>query len=121
MPFATSAVRLTCVALCSMMSASSGGVQGTPYSDAAALTPVTHWLTAGLPWPNPQCPVVMVECEEGHEERSATGAGAAGSDGASYFNEAEAKLAIRSVLPAVGETGGISDEGAAVSSAIPAC
>lgn len=48
---------------------------------------------AGLPWPNPQCPVVMVECENGREERSAYGNSSTGS---SFFNEEEAKLTIRS-------------------------
>ncbi|KAK9803820.1 hypothetical protein WJX73_003427 [Symbiochloris irregularis] len=57
------------------------------------ITAADRPLPKGLPWPNPQCPVVMVECEDGLEERSATGANA--SDGASFFNEAEAKLAVR--------------------------
>lgn len=62
---------------------------------------------AGLPWPNPGCPVMMVECESGLEERSAAGslakarspppaaADAAQPGGSSYFNKQEAVLAVR--------------------------
>ena len=55
-------------------------------------------MHVGLPWPNPQCPVVMVECENGQEERAAMGVKDGNADGASLFNEAEAKLAIRCLL-----------------------
>ena len=57
-----------------------------------------------MAWPNPGCPVMMVECEHGMEERSLGGQvnlarspaqtpGAA--QGSSYFNREEAILAIR--------------------------
>ena len=62
----------------------------------------------GVAWPNPGCPVMMVECEDGMEERSLGGQinlartpaqnpGAA--QGSSYFNRQEAILAIRHVPP----------------------
>lgn len=66
---------------------------------------------AGLAWPNPGCPVMMVECENGIEERSATGSlvttrgkaaaandTAAANAGSSYFNKQEAILAVRCAL-----------------------
>ena len=51
-------------------------------------------LAAGMPWPNPACPVTMVECESGREEQSAGAGGAAVAHG-SYHNVEEAKLAVR--------------------------
>ena len=58
------------------------------------------------PWPNPGCPVMMVECEHGMEERSLGGQvnlarspaqSANAAQGSSYFNRQEAILAIRHV------------------------
>lgn len=43
---------------------------------------------AGLAWPNPSSPVMMVECEDGWEQQS-------GISSASYCNLPEARLAIR--------------------------
>ena len=48
---------------------------------------------AGLPWPNPECPVIMIECEEGREEVAQ--AGNVGLQASSFFNRAEAMLALR--------------------------
>ncbi|BDA47014.1 probable regulator of nonsense transcripts 1 homolog at C-terminar half [Coccomyxa sp. Obi] len=69
-------------------------------------------LPQGLAWPNPGCPVMMVECESGIEERSATGslvsgrgktaaardAAAAAASGSSYYNKQEAILAVRALV-----------------------
>ncbi|EIE21783.1 P-loop containing nucleoside triphosphate hydrolase protein, partial [Coccomyxa subellipsoidea C-169] len=72
-------------------------------------------LPQGLAWPNPGCPVMMVECETGLEERSMTGSigvtkakspakpgaesAAAANTGSSYFNKQEAILAVRYASP----------------------
>ena len=50
-------------------------------------------MPAGLPWPNPECPVIMVECEDGKEEVAQ--AGNVGLQASSFFNRAEALLALR--------------------------
>lgn len=72
-------------------------------------------MHAGLAWPNPGCPVMMVEAEHGLEERavgsfnarssnsSSRGAGNATADaspvqGSSYYNRLEAVLAVRHAL-----------------------
>ncbi len=68
-------------------------------------------LRAGLVWPNPGCPVMMVECEQGVEEKSSGGsvklatvkkpqadseaAEAAIMAGTSFYNRTEAVLAVR--------------------------
>ena len=52
-------------------------------------------MVAGLPWPNPDCPVIMVECEDGQEEKAQSGN--VGLAGSSFFNRAEALLTLRHV------------------------
>ena len=57
------------------------------------ICPHTHELVVGLPWPNPDCPVIMVECEDGQEEKAQSGN--VGLAGSSFFNRAEALLTLR--------------------------
>ena len=63
-------------------------------------------LCVGVAWPNPGCPVMMVECEHGIEEKSLGGQitlskrptqNPAAAQGSSFFNRQEAILAIRHV------------------------
>ena len=63
-------------------------------------------LCIGVAWPNPGCPVMMVECEHGIEEKSLGGQitlskrptqNPAAAQGSSFFNRQEAILAIRHV------------------------
>lgn len=50
---------------------------------------------AGLAWPNLQCPVILVECDDGLEQKAAISGKPSQSKGGSFFNEVEARLAIR--------------------------
>ena len=64
-------------------------------------------MRAGLAWPNPGCPVMMVECERGGEERCSGGdvrvrpgapansTAVTAMSGSSYINRLEAVLAVR--------------------------
>ena len=58
---------------------------------------------AGFPWPNPDCPVALVECDHGQEVRgdlsrqtSALATESLQAGATSYCNLVEASLAIRS-------------------------
>lgn len=66
------------------------------------IPPATSHNT-GFPWPNPDCPVALVECDHGEEVRGninqktgVVSTNAVGSGSTSYCNLVEARLAIRS-------------------------